>query len=51
MVLKIANSYVALAASDAIVKGPIQGPTPEVLSVEKLHQPEVLAVEKLRQPH
>ena len=27
MVLKIANSYVALAASDAIVKGPTQGPT------------------------
>ena len=50
MVLKIANSYVALAASDAIVKGPTQGPTPEVLDVEKLHQPEVLAVEKLRQP-
>ena len=50
MVLKIANSYVALAASDAIVKGPTQGPTPEVLAVEKLHQPEVLAVEKLRQP-
>ena len=50
MVLKIANSYVALAASDAIVKGPTQGPTPEVLAVEKIHQPEVLAVEKLRQP-
>ena len=50
MVLKIANSYIALAASDAIVKGPSQGPTPEVLAVEKLHQPEVLAVEKLRQP-
>ena len=50
MVLKIANSYVALAASDAIVKGPTQGPTPEVLAVEKLHHPEVLAVEKLRQP-
>ena len=50
MVLKIANSYVALAASDAIVKGPTQGPTPEVLAAEKLHQPEVLAVEKLRQP-
>ena len=39
MVLKIANSYVALAASDAIVKGPNQGPTPEVLAVEKLRQP------------
>ena len=50
MVLKIANSYVALAASGAIVKGPTQGPTPEVLAAEKLHQPEVLAVEKLRQP-
>ena len=50
MVLKIANSYVALAASDAIVKGPTQGPTPEVLAVEKLHQPEVLVVEKLGQP-
>ena len=50
MVLKIANSYIALAASDAIVKGPTQGPTPEELAAEKLHQPEVLAVEKLRQP-
>ena len=38
-VLKTANSYVALAASDAIVKGPTQGPTPEVLAVEKLRQP------------
>ena len=50
MVLKIANSYIALAASDAIVKGPTQGPTPEEHAAEKLHQPEVLAVEKLRQP-
>ena len=39
MVLKITNSYVALAASDAIAKGPTQGPTPEVLAVEKLRQP------------
>ena len=50
MVLRIANSYVALAASDVIVKWPTQGPTPEVLAVEKLHQPEVLVVEKLGQP-
>ena len=48
--LEIANSYIALAASDAIVKGPTQGPTPEELAAEKLHQLEVLAVEKLRQP-
>ena len=38
-VLKTANSYVALAASDAIVKGPTKGPTPEVLAVEKFRQP------------
>ena len=38
MVLKTANSYVTLAASDAIVKGPTQGPTPEVLAVKKLRQ-------------
>ena len=38
MVLKNANSYVALAASDAIVKGPTQGPPPEVLAVEKLRE-------------
>ena len=37
--MKSANSYVALAASDAIIIGPIQGPTPEVLAVQMLRQP------------
>ena len=32
-------SYVALAASDAIVKGPSQGFILEVVAVEKLRQP------------
>ena len=39
MVLKTANSYIALAVSNAIVKGHTQGPTPEVLTEERLRQP------------